>query len=120
MVGKPCAACAGSCSNGNLCDVGSNPNRCKDKIMTFAFNGVPYTDCASLITGTQAFGTNYWCSKKEPEYKICQLTCSVCTVSPNVGVSACSLKYTFLSDATHGWRLGTAFIMLLYRFTLCD
>mmetsp|Transcript_51618 Transcript_51618/g.99762 ORF Transcript_51618/g.99762 Transcript_51618/m.99762 type:complete len:508 (+) Transcript_51618:74-1597(+) len=90
IVGAPCASCAGTCSNGYLCNVGSNPTRCKDTITTMTFNGVPYTTCASLINGTEKFGTNYWCTNKEPSYTICQLTCGACTVPSNVGLSFCA------------------------------
>eukprot|EP00927_Polykrikos_kofoidii_P011482 TRINITY_DN14883_c0_g1_i1.p1 TRINITY_DN14883_c0_g1~~TRINITY_DN14883_c0_g1_i1.p1 ORF type:complete len:428 (+),score=23.02 TRINITY_DN14883_c0_g1_i1:38-1321(+) len=89
IVGASCAACAGSCSNGYLCNAGASPIRCKDTITTMNVDEVEYTDCASLIQGTKSLGTNYWCTRREPTSKTCQLTCAACTVPPKVGLNFC-------------------------------
>lgn len=95
IAGASCSACPSSCSKGTLCDAGHSPNRCRDDIdgiTAMNFNSVPHTDCKSLITFTNQFGPNFWCSSRESKFSICAKSCGVCSVPNGFGPRSCGAK----------------------------
>jgi hypothetical protein len=85
LQGSPCATCGDACLGGSLCAVGSAPNRCADQTaFSMGFNGVTYTDCAS-ITG----GVGSWCSDYHSQFPFCPLTCGACAVPEGLGSEFC-------------------------------
>jgi hypothetical protein len=54
---------------------------CQDKLgvtSTITFNGVKYTDCASLISATNDFTPGLWCTRFEAQFKVCAKSCGTC------------------------------------------
>jgi hypothetical protein len=57
--------------------------------MVMTFNGKPHTTCAALIETTDGFGSRWWCTNRDAELKLCELSCGSCSVADGVGKEFC-------------------------------
>jgi len=76
---------------------------CQDELSsthTMTFNGVTYTDCPSLISGTSNFGADFWCSQLESQFNVCQSSCGACSICTTTTATSTNVKFGY--ELHHG------------------